>query len=112
MDNALIWKPSDNTLLRFTKPKNRGWSGAWAQEGLDFYLIKFKEDSFYRKELEKNHKGDMSSRSDYIKVDQDTDFIDKESTGRESTTQESMADKEIYSCDEEDENSDDETHVN
>ena len=62
--------------------------------------------------MEKNHKGDVSSIPDYIKVDQDTDLIDKESTRRESTTQESMSYKEIYSCNEKDKNSDDETHMN
>ena len=63
--NSLEWKPTDPSLLRFTGPKQRGGTGGWAQEGLDFFIQKVKEEHTYRKEIRKKFP-DIKDRPDFF----------------------------------------------
>ena len=64
-NTSLTWKPMDTAKLRFTGPKQRGGTGGWAQEGFDFYLEKYQDESKYRKAMLKQHKT-IVDRPDYF----------------------------------------------
>ena len=99
-NNILVWKPMNPSLLRFTGPKQRGGTGGWAQEGLDFYLKKYHEENSYRKEISKKYKS-ISNRPDY--------FFYEEGTKKDSSTEQfankkiPQEDYEIYSLPDSDE---------